>query len=48
MDEKIEISGRAIDKPFFMPIESLYGVAGRGAVACGTVEQGKVKIGDDV
>ncbi|CAM6002379.1 unnamed protein product [Sphagnum balticum] len=43
MDEKIEISGRAVDKPFYMAIESTYGVAGRGAVACGTVEQGDKK-----
>jgi elongation factor Tu len=37
MDEKIEISGRPVDKPFYMAVESTYGVAGRGAVACGTV-----------
>lgn len=48
MDTKIEISGRPIDKPFFMPVESTYSVAGRGAVACGTVEAGKVKVGDDI
>lgn len=46
MDTKIEITGRPIDKPFFMAVESTYSVAGRGAVACGTVEQGKVKVGD--
>jgi len=48
MDTKIEVSGRPIDKPFLMSVESTYNVSGRGAVACGTVEQGKVKIGDDV
>ena len=48
MDTKIEVSGRPIDKPFLMCVESTYNVSGRGAVACGTVEQGKVKIGDDV
>jgi elongation factor Tu len=31
-----------------MAIESMYSVAGRGAVACGTVEQGKIKIGDPI
>ena len=46
MDEKIPISQRAIDKPFMMPIESTYNIAGRGAVASGTIEQGKIKIGD--
>lgn len=31
-----------------MPIESTYNVSGRGAVACGTIEQGKARIGDDI
>jgi elongation factor Tu len=48
MDEKVEIAGRPVDKPFYMAVESTYGVAGRGAVACGTVEQGRIKIGDDI
>jgi translation elongation factor EF-Tu-like GTPase len=48
MDEKIEVSGRPVDKPFYMAVESTYGIAGRGAVACGTIEQGRVKIGDDI
>ncbi len=46
MDELIPVSQRAIDKPFMMPIESTYNIAGRGAVASGTVEQGKIKVGD--
>ncbi len=48
MDEVIPVSGRAIDKPFLMSIEGTYNIAGRGVVASGTVEQGKVKIGDEV
>lgn len=48
MDTKVEIKGRPIDKPFRMSVESTYSVSGRGAVACGTVDQGKVKIGDDI
>ena len=48
MDEKIEITGRPVDKPFLMAVESTYNVSGRGAVACGTVEQGRIKIGDDI
>ncbi len=46
MDTMIPISQRAIDKPFMMPIESTYNIAGRGAVASGTIEQGKIKVGD--
>lgn len=46
MDEVIPITKRPIEKSFMMPIESTYNIAGRGAVASGTIEQGKVKIGD--
>lgn len=46
MDRVIEVQGRAIDKPFMMSIEGNYNIQGRGAVATGTVEQGKVKVGD--
>ncbi len=48
LDEKIELGSRPIDKPFMMPIESIYNISGRGAVASGTLEQGKCKIGDEV
>ena len=48
MDETIPVSGRPIDKPFMMAVEGTYNIAGRGAVASGTIEQGKVKIGDEV
>ena len=46
MDEMIPIVSRPIDKPFMMPIESTYNIAGRGAVASGTVETGKINVGD--
>lgn len=46
MDEVIPVSTRPIDKPFSMPIENTYNIAGRGAVASGTIEQGKIKVGD--
>jgi elongation factor Tu len=39
---------RQTDKPFLMAIEALYTISGRGTVATGVVEQGKVKIGDEV
>lgn len=48
MDSKIPVSQRPLDKPFMMAIENTYNIAGRGAVASGTVEQGKVKVGDEV
>lgn len=46
MDTLIPISQRAIDKPFMMPIESTYNIDSSGVVASGTVEQGKIKVGE--
>src|ERR1700737_957351 len=39
---------RETDKPFLMPIEDVFTIQGRGNVVTGKVEQGKVKVGDDV
>jgi elongation factor Tu len=39
---------RETDKPFLMPIEDVFTIQGRGTVVTGKVEQGKVKVGDDV
>ena len=39
---------RETDKPFLMPIEDVFTIQGRGTVVTGKVEQGKVKIGDEV
>lgn len=46
MDNFIPIPARPVDKPFLMSIEGTYNIEGRGAVATGTVEQGRVKVGD--
>ncbi len=46
MDECIPVEGRPIDKPFLMSVEGTYNIQGRGAVASGTIEQGRVKVGD--
>lgn len=46
MDRVIPVAGRPIDKPFMLSIEGSYNIAGRGAVASGTIEQGKLKVGD--
>ena len=48
MDELIPIPERPIDKPFVMSIESTYNIEGRGTVVVGTIEQGKVKPGDEI
>ncbi|MGH9177952.1 MAG: elongation factor Tu [Acidimicrobiales bacterium] len=39
---------RDTDKPFLMPIEDVFTIQGRGTVVTGKVEQGVVKVGDDV
>jgi elongation factor Tu len=39
---------RVIDKPFLMPIEDIFSIKGRGTVATGRVERGKVHVGDEL
>ncbi|HEX2041186.1 MAG TPA: elongation factor Tu [Acidimicrobiales bacterium] len=39
---------RDVDKPFLMPIEDVFSITGRGTVVTGKVEQGIVKVGDQV
>lgn len=48
MDKEIKIPTRAIDKPFLMSIEGTFHIAGRGTVVTGTIDQGKIKISEDV
>jgi elongation factor Tu len=39
---------REIDKPFLMPVEDVFSISGRGTVATGRVERGKIKVGEEV
>jgi elongation factor Tu len=48
MDDFIPEPKRDLDKPFLMPIEDVFSIKGRGTVATGRVEQGIVKINDEV
>ncbi len=48
MDEKLEDASRPINKPFLLSIEGTYSIEGRGLVVTGTIDQGQVKIGDEV
>ncbi len=48
MDEYIEEPKRELDKPFLMPIEDVFSIKGRGTVATGRIEQGKVNVNDEV
>ena len=48
VDEYIPTPTRDTDKPFMMPIEDVFSITGRGTVATGRVERGKVKVGEVV
>src|SRR5438045_8815372 len=48
VDSYIPTPERAIDKPFLMPVEDVFGIKGRGTVATGRIERGVVKVGDNV
>jgi elongation factor Tu len=48
LDEYIPMPKRALDKPFLMPVEDVFSIKGRGTVATGRVEQGVVKINEEV
>jgi len=39
---------RVVDRPFLMPVEDVFTITGRGTVATGRVEQGTVKVGENV
>src|SRR3712207_3953590 len=48
VDEYIPEPERAVDRPFLMPIEDVFTITGRGTVVTGRVEQGIVKVGEEV
>jgi elongation factor Tu len=48
IDSYIPEPKRDIDKPFLMPIEDVFSISGRGTVATGRVERGKIKVGEEV
>ena len=48
LDSYIPQPERAIDKPFLLPIEDVFSIAGRGTVVTGRVERGIVKVGEEV
>ncbi len=48
LDTYIPEPVRETDKPFLMPVEDVFSITGRGTVATGRVERGKVKSGDEV
>jgi elongation factor Tu len=48
VDNDIKLPQRDVDKPFLMSVEDVFSITGRGTVATGRVEKGKVKVGDNL
>ena len=48
VDSYIPIPPRETEKPFLMPVEDVFSITGRGTVATGRIETGKVHTGDEV
>ncbi len=47
VDEYVPIPMRDVDKPFLMPIEDIFSISGRGTVATGRIERGRIRVGQE-
>src|SRR2546429_268601 len=45
-DKSTPVPKGEVDKPFLMPVEDVFSITGRGTVATGRIERGKVKVGE--
>jgi len=48
LDTYIPEPMREVDKPFLMPVEDVFSITGRGTVATGRIERGKIKVGEEI
>jgi len=48
VDEYIPLPPRLVDQPFLMSVEDVFSITGRGTVATGRIERGRVKVGDSL
>src|SRR6266496_2086096 len=48
LDKSIPLPKREVDKPFLMPVEDVFSITGRGTVATGRIDRGKIKVGEEV
>jgi elongation factor Tu len=48
VDSYIPQPKREVDKPYLMPVEDVFSIAGRGTVVTGRIERGVVKVGEDI
>src|SRR2546427_12658415 len=46
LDKSIPVPKREVDKPFLMPVEDVFSITGRGTVATGRIDRGKVEGGE--
>jgi elongation factor Tu len=46
VDEYVPTPERDVDKPFMLPVEDVFSITGRGTVATGRVERGRISVGD--
>ena len=46
VDKSIPVPKRELEKPFLMPVEDVFSIAGRGTVATGRIESGMIKVGE--
>src|ERR687886_2384207 len=48
VDEYIPTPERAVDQPYLMPVEDVFGIKGRGTVVTGRVERGRIRAGQEI
>jgi elongation factor Tu len=48
IDAYIPLPQRDVDKPFLMPVEDVFSISGRGTVATGRVDRGRIRVGEEV
>jgi len=48
VDDYIPTPERELDKDFLMPVEDIFSITGRGTVATGRIERGRIEVGEDV
>jgi elongation factor Tu len=48
LDTSIPQPVRDVDKPFLMPVEDVFTITGRGTVATGRIDRGKIKVGEEI
>ena len=48
VDSYIPLPPRLVDQPFLMPVEDVFSITGRGTVATGRIERGRIKVGEAI